>query len=334
MSTMDWGELIAEASAELDAAGVAAPEADAELICAHVLGDSRGRVRVLSMLGSSVDEDLVSRVRTLVSERARRVPLQHLTGRAPFRGIELAVGPGVFVPRPETETVAQFAIDELRAVAAGGQSTGERSDEVIALDLCTGSGAISLAIADEVPYARVWAIEKSADAHAWADRNVRALGDGRVVLLQGDVRELGDARELADVRDPGEVEELADIRDSGERSRSAASPVARVGFKLAGRVDVLVSNPPYVPEEMVPRDPEVRDHDPELALYSGADGLDLIRVISRVGLALVRPGGLLVLEHAETQGSAIRNLLAAAGWSDAATHPDLTGRDRATTARR
>jgi release factor glutamine methyltransferase len=246
-------------------------------------------VQALAVLGSAIDRERVEQARELAEERARRIPLQHLTGRAPFRSIELSVGPGVFVPRPETETVVQFAIDALQAVP---------DPEPVAVDLCTGSGAIALAIANEVPTARVWAVEKSREAHAWAERNVREWGFGRVELVLGDAR----APELPE--------------------------------HLAGRVDVLVSNPPYVPQDMVPRDPEVRDHDPELALYSGADGLDLIRAISLVGRDLVRPGGSLVLEHAETQGAAIRRLLAADGWRAAATHRDLTGRDRATTALR
>ncbi len=184
--------------------------------------------------------------------------------------------------------MAQFAIDALLGVAAS---------EPLAVDLCTGSGAIALSLATEVPVARVWAIEKDPLAHAWAQRNIAKLGDGRVNLLLADA---GDAPSL-----------LAD---------------------LLGRVHVLVSNPPYVPSGMVPRDPEVRDHDPDLALYSGLDGLDLIRVISKVGIELVAPGGTLVLEHAEEQGAAIRALLTADGWRAAATHQDLTLRDRATTA--
>lgn len=276
----------------LAAGGIEDPVADVELTLAHVLGVSRGRVQALSMLGESLSAAQLEAATELAEERARRVPLQHLTGRAPFRTIELSVGPGVFVPRPETETVAQFAIDALQLVP---------SPEPIAVDLCTGSGAIALALAHEVPRARVWAVEKSREAHAWAERNVAEWGDGRVTLLQGDVARLGAISALAE---------------------------------LTGRVDVLISNPPYVPADMVPRDPEVRDHDPALALYGGADGLDVVRIISVAALDLVHPGGLLVLEHAEQQGAAIRALLEADGWRATATHQDLTGRDRATTALR
>lgn len=284
-------QLMGEVREALAEAGIDNPAVDTELLVAHVLQESRGRVQALAMIGTELETETESRIRELGEERARRVPLQHLTGRAPFRGIELEVGPGVFVPRPETEVVAQFGIDALAAVPA---------PEPIAVDLCTGSGAIALALAAEVPTAHVWAIEKSAEAHAWATRNVAALGDGRVELVLGDVAE---AAELL----PG---------------------------TLRGRVHLLISNPPYVPSGMVPRDPEVRDHDPELALYSGEDGLDLIRVISRVGLEWVAPGGTLVLEHAESQGAAIRGILTADGWRAPSTHRDLTFRDRATVALR
>lgn len=280
--------LLAEMAAQLRAADVPGSEVDAELILAHVLGESRGRVQSLAVLRGTVGASAAEAARSLTGERAQRIPLQHLTGRAPFRTIELAVGPGVFTPRPETEIVAQFAIDALRE---------SESETPVAVDLCTGSGAIALAIAAEVPRARVWAIEKSREAHAWAERNVAALGAGRVTLLQGDV---ADAVAL--------LEPMVDA------------------------VDVLVSNPPYVPADMVPRDPEVRDHDPALALYGGADGLDVVRVIARAGLALVKPGGSIVLEHAEEQGEAIRAILGALGWSDPVTHQDLTERDRTTTA--
>lgn len=286
---MNIGDLLGEVRAQLDAAGIENPAVDAELLVAHVLGESRGRIQALAVMGAVVEVPRVGRIRALAEDRAARVPLQHLTGRAPFRGFELEVGPGVFVPRPETEVVAQFAIDALAAVP---------DPEPRAVDLCTGSGALALALAREVPTSRVWAIEKSREAHAWAERNIAALGEGRVELR------LGDAAEAASI--------LPD--------------------ELRGRVHVLVSNPPYVPLGMVPRDPEVRDHDPELALFSGEDGLDLIRVISRVAFELVAPGGTVVLEHAETQGAAIRALLSADGWRAPATHRDLALRDRATTA--
>ncbi|QIM19016.1 peptide chain release factor N(5)-glutamine methyltransferase [Leucobacter coleopterorum] len=296
--THDLNALLKEIRAELADAGIEDPAADAELIVGHVLREPRGRVQALAVMGSEITEQQADTIRGLSGERAYRVPLQHLTGKAPFRGIELAVGPGVFIPRPETESVAQFVIDALQQV---------QDAEPIAVDLCTGSGAIALSLAQEVPHTRVWAVEKSVEAHAWASRNVGDLGDGRVELLLGDIADL-------------------------DRPDWESTQLGRAFTPLRGRVNVLVSNPPYVPADMVPRDPEVRDHDPELALYGGADGLDIVRIISRVAQRLLLPGGLLVLEHAETQGAAIQRLLTAAGWHAAATHPDLTGRDRTTTA--
>lgn len=273
------------AVAELAAAGVPDPEVDAELLLGHVLGLGRGEVQARIAMDAEVGEDEVAALEALVTRRAAREPLQHLTGRAPFRNLELAVGPGVFVPRPETEVVAQFAIDALYAAAG---------PEPIAVDLGTGSGAIAIALATEVPHARVFAIELSPEAHVWAARNVAASGATNLELVLGD---------------------LAD-----------AFP------ELDGRAAVVISNPPYVPTDAVPRDPEVRLFDPAVALYGGADGLDIVRIVSRAALRLLQPGGTLVIEHGELQGADIRGLLTSDGWRAPATHRDLLGRDRATTA--
>lgn len=266
-------------------AGVPDPLVDAELLIGHVLGLGRGELQAAVVRGERIAEPDAERLALLVDRRAAREPLQHLTGRAAFRHLELDVGPGVFVPRPETETVVQFAIDALLESA---------SAQPIAIDLGTGSGAIALAMATEVPHARVHAVERSADAHAWAERNVSGVGN--LTLVLGD---------------------LATAFD-----------------ELRGAVDVVISNPPYVPDDAIPRDPEVRLHDPAQALYGGADGLDVVRVISSRARQLLHPGGLLVLEHGELQGAAIRDILTADGWRAAATHQDLTRRDRTTTALR
>ena len=282
-------DLLVQLRTQFADAGIADPQLDAELLTAAVLGETRGRVQSLAVLDAEIDGTQAERIRVLAADRAQRVPLQHLTGKAPFRHLELSVGPGVFIPRPETETVAQIAIDELHADA---------SPEPRALDLCTGSGAIALAMATEVDRARVWAIEKDADAHAWTQRNVDAHGDGRVTLIHGDISADHDELEV-----------------------------------VAGTFSVIATNPPYVPAGAIPRDPEVRDHDPALALYSGDDGLTIIREISRRYRRFLRPGGLIIIEHAEVQGDAVREILARDGWSGPATHRDLTLRDRATTAR-
>lgn len=278
---------VARAADLLERAGVPAPQVDAELLVGHVLELSRGGVQAKVATGGALDPADGAAIAALVERRAAREPLQHLTGRAAFRHLELAVGPGVFVPRPETELVAQFAIDALRAVA---------SPEPIGVDLGTGSGAIALAMATEVPHAAVYGVEVSPRAFVWTRQNFRdiAAGNARAVFV-----------------------DLAD-----------ALP------ELDGTVDVLVSNPPYIPIGAIPRDPEVRLFDPEIALYGGQDGLDVVRQVSTTALRLLRPGGTLVLEHGELQAAPIATLLKQDGWTAIARHRDLLGRDRATTALR
>ena len=284
---MDVRTLLEHAVGVLRGAYVPSPDADAELLIAHVLGLTRGQVQARAITGATVDVEERHAVLELVERRAAREPLQHLTGRAAFRQLELAVGPGVFVPRPETELVAQLGIDALLAVPTPTPR---------AADLGTGSGAIALALATEVPHAEVVAVENSPRAFVWARENARAVGAGNLRLV------------------------FADLAD--------ALP------ELDGQLDVVVSNPPYIPVGAIPRDPEVRLYDPEAALYGGADGLDVVRAVSATARRLLRPGGVLVLEHGELQGADIRELLAADGWSAPATTRDLLGRDRATTALR
>lgn len=271
----------------LTRARVPSPDVDAELLIGHVLGVNRGRLQAMLITEIAVTPAESAAIAAATERRAAREPLQHITGVAPFRSLELAVGPGVFVPRPETETVAQLAIDVLTSVAA---------PRPIGVDLGTGSGAIALAMATELPHAEVYAVENSPRAFIWATQNFRAVGadNARLVFI-----------------------DLAD-----------ALP------ELDGIVDVVASNPPYIPVGMVPRDPEVRLFDPEHALYGGADGLDVVRAVSAAALRMLHPGGTLVLEHGEQQGAAIAELLTADGWRAITTHPDLLGRDRATTATR
>lgn len=270
----------------LHSAGVPDPVVDAELLLAWTISPdaSRGELHAGIIRGDALTPELHASFRSAIARRASREPLQHITGTAPFRHMTLHVGPGVFVPRPETELIAQIAIDALHVAA---------EPEPIAVDLGTGSGAIALAMATEVTRARVSAVERSAEAIAWTRRNVQELAPD-LDLRHGD---------------------LADAFHD-----------------LDGRVAVVASNPPYVPADAVPRDDEVRLHDPEAALYGGSDGLDVVRVISRVGLRLARSGGMVVLEHGEWQGDEVRAILTADGWLGSATHPDLTSRDRATTA--
>ncbi|MFT4157132.1 MAG: peptide chain release factor N(5)-glutamine methyltransferase [Microbacterium sp.] len=275
--------LVRAGALRLAEAGVPDPQVDAELLAGHVLSMSRGEVQAAIVRHDAIADSDITAFEALIERRSGREPLQHITGIAPFRHLELAVGPGVFVPRPETETVVQYAIDALLSDA---------DPSPIGVDLGTGSGAIALALATEVPHARIYAAELSPDAFAWAERN--AEGITNLTLVNVDL--------------------------------------AHAFPELNGTASVVISNPPYVPDAAVPRDPEVRLFDPALALYGGEDGLDVVRVLSARGLELLRRGGLLVIEHGELQGEQIRTILTADGWRSASTHRDLTLRDRATTA--
>lgn len=280
--------LLREVADRLRAAGVPSPDHDAAVIVAHALGVPRSR-----LTGSAVESagaDARVRIEVLASRRAAREPLQHLLGVAWFRHLELEVGPGVFVPRPETEVMAGWVVDDARARAAA-------AGEVRVVDLCTGSGAIALSVATEVPGARVHAVELDEQAQVWARRNVAASPAGdRVDLRDGDMAE--------------------------------AFP------DLDGTVDLVVSNPPYIP--MAAYDsvaPEVRDHDPALALWSGEDGLDALRVVVTTAARLLVPGGAVAIEHADVQAEDAPRVLARDGrWREVRDHPDLAGRPRFVTA--
>jgi release factor glutamine methyltransferase len=271
---------VAQATQRLADAGVPSPRNDAEELAAFVHGVKRGELHTVK------DADFDARYWEVIARREAREPLQHITGRAYFRYLELQVGPGVFVPRPETESVVGWAIDAVRAMDVV---------EPLIVDLCTGSGAIALALAQEVPRSRVHAVELSEDALRWTRKNVEG---SRVDLRQGDALE--------------------------------AFP------DLDGQVDLVISNPPYIPlTEWEYVQPEARDHDPELALFSGEDGLDLIRGIERTAHRLLRPGGVVVVEHADTQGGQVPWIFTEErGWADAADHPDLNNRPRFATARK
>jgi len=276
-------DLLRGATGRLRAAGVASPDFDAAELLAHCLGVGRAELA----LRPPATPDQVRCFESLVERRAARQPLQHLTGAAGFRYLELAVGPGVFVPRPETEVLAGWAVARALELASQGRDPA-------VVDLCTGSGAIALAVATEVPAARVHAVELDERAVEWAARNCAGSG---VDLRHGDMAE--------------------------------AFP------ELDGAVDVVVSNPPYIPLEAFESvAPEARDHDPALALWSGPDGLDAMRVVERVSARLLRPGGVVGAEHADVQGEAAPAVFVGTGrWVDVRDHRDLAGRPRFVTAR-
>jgi release factor glutamine methyltransferase len=278
-------QAVREATTRLEQAGVASPEHDARALAVHVLGLAKPSDLLLV---DDFGDGQADAYDELVARRAAREPLQHLTGSVGFRYVELLVGPGVFVPRPETEAVVQWAVDALRGHPGP-----------LCVDLCTGSGTIAFALANELPGATVHAVERDPGALAWTRRNAAArvaAGDPEVQLHEGSAE---DAL-------PG----------------------------LDGQLDLVISNPPYVAttEAHIP-DPEVVDHDPGIALWAGEDGLDVIRLVEQAARRLLKPGGLVVVEHSDRQGRSCPALFEqAGGWADVADHVDQLGRDRFTTA--
>ncbi|MEO6879493.1 MAG: peptide chain release factor N(5)-glutamine methyltransferase [Mycobacteriaceae bacterium] len=275
-----------EAIAVLRDAGVDSPRADAELLAAHVVGVERGRLPLVPL----VDPLTIETYRRLVAQRAQRIPLQHLTGWAAMGDLQVEVGPGVFIPRPETELLLAWALSSVTTVTAP-----------VVLDLCTGSGVLALAVAHARPDAEVHAVELDPTALAWARRNAdaqAAAGLRGIRLHRGDVTD------------------------------RALFP------EMAGRVDLVLANPPYVPARTsVP--PEVAEHDPAMAVFAGVDGLDVIRPIVSSSALWLRPGGVIGVEHDESHADAVHSMFSArAVYAEVETHPDLAGRARFTTATR
>ena len=281
---------LSRAALFLTEAKVSSPQVDAELLLAHVLSVNRSQLVTITQIS---DEHLLD-YENLVARRANRVPLQHLTGIAYFRHLELAVGPGVFLPRPETELLVESAIKYLKTI----------SSPRIAVDLCAGSGAIALSLALEVPGTTVHAVELSDDAFKWLTHNVvdhaakLEAVDSHVIVHHG---------------------------NAGDRA---------LLVELSNQVDALVSNPPYIPSEMIPRDPEARDHDPAIALFSGVDGLDVAREVVVVAAGLLKPGGFVGMEHADVQGESMPALFDAMPntWTDVKDNLDYNKLPRFTTA--
>ena len=275
-----------DADRRLADAGVSSPRHDAETLLAFVLGTTRAALQGRSGTLSAGDQAAAT---VLVSRRAAREPLQHLTGVAGFRHLDIAVGPGVFVPRPETEMLTGQAVEELTRLVAAG------IDRPVAVDLCTGSGAVAASLAFEAPPTRVTAVEVAEPAHAFALRNAGPLGV--------DVR-LGDMATA--------VDDLA-----GTVHVVTANP------------------PYIPLEAFESVEPEARDHDPAEALWSGQDGIDAIRVVAEVAARLLVDGGLLLCEHADVQHETAPAVFSARPeWHTVRDHVDLAGRPRFLTARR
>ncbi|MDX1880389.1 peptide chain release factor N(5)-glutamine methyltransferase [Mycolicibacterium sp. 141076] len=267
-----------EATATLAAAGIDSARVDAEYLAAHIAGVDRAR-----LLFVEPDPTFFAGYGDLIARRAQRIPLQHLIGTAAFGPVEVHVGPGVFIPRPETEALLEWAMNQ------------PLPPSPVIVDLCTGSGALALALAHTWPQAQVVAVEKSPEALVYARRNCA----GSVVeVLEADVT----------------VPSLLSDR--------------------TGTVDLLVSNPPYIPDG-ADLDPEVIDHDPAGALFGGPDGMSVIVPIIALAARLLRPGGKLGIEHDDTTADQVVAALDRDGtFGDITARRDLTGRPRFVTATR
>jgi release factor glutamine methyltransferase len=272
-------ELLSESSSKLKEAGVISATVDAELIACYCLGVSRSELALMTATNQEFPIDSLDSFQVALARRVDRQPLQHITGSAPFRHLELNVGPGVFTPRPETEQVVGFAMEKI----ANLQSP-------LIVDLCAGSGAIAISLATEVLESKVFAVEKSEEAYGYLLQNAATYG----------------------------------LSEENLRNQDLQNSLA----ELDGQADLVISNPPYIPNDAIPVDLEVQLHEPSMSLYGGADGLDVIRQISLRAKYLLKSGGLLVLEHADSQSRAIGKLLLAEGWLEIDARADLAGKER------
>jgi len=272
-------ELLSESSSKLKEAGVISATVDAELITCYCLGISRSELSLMVATNQEFPQESLNEFQLALARRVARQPLQHITGTAPFRHLELNVGPGVFTPRPETEQVVGFAMEKI---------TNFQSPLIV--DLCSGSGAIAISLATEIPESKVFAVEKSEEAFGYLLQNAASYG-------------------------------LVDDYLRNEDLQNSLS-------ELDGKVDLVISNPPYIPNDAIPIDLEVQLHEPSMSLYGGVDGLDVIRQISIRAKKLLKSGGLLVLEHADSQSNAIGKLLLAGGWLEIEARADLAGKER------
>lgn len=291
--------LIDDAASQLRDAGVDTPSHDAKLLLAAAYGCSLSDVdkamlmgRGVEALGESVESNdkALQQFSDMVARRVKREPLQYITGHAPFRYLDLLVGEGVFIPRPETETVVQVGLDWIT-------QQGMYSPRVA--DLCAGSGAIGLAVASEVPGSQVWAVEISERTAEWTRKNLAQTAKRYPSIASNWHLEVADATQPTTLA------------------------------HLDGTMDMVITNPPYIPQTNIPEQPEVRDWDPDLALYGGSAAGTLVpeRIITRA-FNLLKPGGVLIMEHDISQGDRLVAFANATGFESSHTGEDLTGRPR------
>ena len=317
---MLYSQIVHDVAAQLRQAGIEPYQYEAGVLVAHAAGIEHRELQRLVLMREVVPQSelatLQSKVQELTARRAQREPLQHILGTAAFRFLNLQVGRGVFIPRPETELVVQAGLDWLdqnfiitgahgnAQIGRDTQITQSQTTQPLVVDLCAGSGAIGLAVVTECPQSQVWAVELESQAYAWTERNAIAIGqqyhhihaDKRYHLLQGDATDIVNLPELN---------------------------------RLRGHIDLVLSNPPYIPLDTPVTQPEVRDYDPDSALYGGsADGLAIPQHILISGYQLLRQGGCMVMEHDASQGEALAQFALHVGFAQVQVHQDYAGRDR------
>lgn len=298
--------VLRDAVKKLEFAGVESAEYDARLLLAHACGVSLAELNKALLMGDykNFSPDYASKYSDFVSRRASREPLQHIIGRAPFRYLDLRVGKGVFVPRPETEVVVDAGLDWL---------CESHISKPTVVDLCAGSGAIGLSIATEVADAQVWAVEKSPEAFRYLRKNFEET-----------------AKNYENMQISSRYHAV--LADATKAHISDLTPELHA---ICGKVDLVITNPPYVPENQVPEQIEVREYDPPLALYGGSvDGLLIPEQIMRAAFALLKPGGAMVMEHDISQGDALKKYAESLGFACTRVGNDLTGRPRYTFAQK
>lgn len=290
----ELASLIDDARRRFIHSGIASPDVDATLIAAALLGES-SHLALRFYSPDQIPDSFPAEFYEAVERREKREPLQHIVGSAPFGILDLTVGPGVFIPRPETEVLAEWAVTEFEKLSVTDEN---QAFESIIVDLGTGSGALAIYINQRVQADEVIGVDLSPVAVAAAQKNAHEHG-AAVRIIEGDMT------------DPDLLSEYS------------------------GRVAMVVSNPPYVP--YVPREagllPAEIYHDPETAVFSGADGMDAIRGLIPVAARLLMPGGLLGIEHDDSTAAVTRELVEKQGCFEHVRNvKDLTGRDRFVTA--
>lgn len=256
----------------------------------RTISDITAAMFVGKTLGDITDEAHNEMFRDWMCRRIQREPVQHIVGHAPFRFMDVEVGPGVFIPRPETELLIDATLEYVSSLPSHHDGVAE---SVRIVDLCAGSGVLGLAAATEIPHSEVWAVELSEKAFEYTQRNARSVNPPQYHAVLADATSADTLRELD------------------------------------GTIDIVVSNPPYIPLRDIPEQTEAREYDPDLALYGASeDGMAIPQKIIDRAYALLRSHGLLAMEHDWQQGYTTCEVAKQIGFTHVETRKDFAHKDR------